>query len=262
MTSLERRDVLLLEDDECLRRDFATFFELSRYSLRCVECLAEARNALADESFSAVVADLRLPDGESIELLRELRSSGDRTPFLFVTGFASTSVIIEALRLGASDFIEKPVTGEELIARVSRFKTREVTSDEATQAMTSVVGMVTAFCSSPSDVHSIEDFCQIAPIGVSRASFRRRCEALGVEAGDMVRLARLVRAADRARRGGTRLVDHLDVDPRTYRALVIRANVADLVRSGPPRLAELLHHQRLVHNSAFLKALLIRFVQA
>jgi len=104
----------------------------------------------------------------------------------------------------------------------------------ATQGMSDLARMIVAFCASPSDVRSIERFCQISPIGFSRASFRRRCEALGVEAGDVLRLARLIRAADQGRRRSSRMIDQLDVDPRTYRGLLIRADLSDLLHARPP----------------------------
>ena len=67
-----------------------------------------------------VLADLRLPDMSAIDVLRQLQMGSFHPPFVVVTGFGSTASAVEAMRLGATDFIEKPLIGEELIRVVEQ----------------------------------------------------------------------------------------------------------------------------------------------
>ena len=65
------------------------------------------------------LCDIKMPDGNGIDLVRSTRAAGLDTPFLIMTAFASVETAVEALRAGASDYITKPVRGEEVLHRVA-----------------------------------------------------------------------------------------------------------------------------------------------
>lgn len=80
---------------------------LAGWRLDVVATLAEARKRLAAGTYDLFVLDFRLPDGDGIQLLREIRGSGLTTPTLFVTTAASAKLAVEAMKLGADDYIVK-----------------------------------------------------------------------------------------------------------------------------------------------------------
>jgi DNA-binding NtrC family response regulator len=85
--------------------------------------LQEAREKLAGRSFDAVLLDLHLPDGDGIDLLRELKARGDAAAVIILTGNADLESAIHAVRFGAYDYLVKPCSIadlEQLLGRVAR----------------------------------------------------------------------------------------------------------------------------------------------
>jgi len=80
---------------------------------------------IADERWNLVLLDVRLPDGDGLEMLAEIREIASETPVILVTGHASMEVAIDALKSGAQDFLLKPFTPQELVTSVHRVLERE-----------------------------------------------------------------------------------------------------------------------------------------
>jgi signal transduction histidine kinase len=80
---------------------------LSGWTLDVVPTVAEARRRIAARAYDLFVFDFRLPDGDGIQLLREIRAAGLTTPTLFVTTAASAKLAVDAMKLGADDYIVK-----------------------------------------------------------------------------------------------------------------------------------------------------------
>ncbi len=95
---------------------------LDGWRLDIVPTVAEARRRIGRDRYDLFVLDFRLPDGDGIELLREIRAAGLTTPTLFVTTAASAKLAVEAMKLGADDYVVK----EEGYLSVLPFLVREV----------------------------------------------------------------------------------------------------------------------------------------
>jgi FixJ family two-component response regulator len=87
--------------------------------------LAEARKVLSSQSIELLVADVCLPDGEGTELLPDLREHQPMASAIVITGKPSMDGAIAAIREGAVDFLPKPFTADNLIARVSKALERQ-----------------------------------------------------------------------------------------------------------------------------------------
>lgn len=109
--------ILLVEDDESLRQALTTYLSEHGFSVRCAISLQEARAMVASEP-QVIVLDWMLPDGEGIDLVREWRTSGLRTPVVFLTARADVADRVTGLELGANDYIVKPFEPRELVARL------------------------------------------------------------------------------------------------------------------------------------------------
>src|SRR3954453_20408180 len=110
--------VLFVEDEPSISGPFSS--ALSREGFEPVVCgsLAEARLALTRGSFDLVLLDLMLPDGEGGGLGGELRSSGSELPLIMLTARGTELERVVGLELGADDYVVKPFSGAEVIARM------------------------------------------------------------------------------------------------------------------------------------------------
>ncbi len=106
----KRRPLALIVDDEADIRELLEI-TLMRMELETVSAatLAEARTALEEHIFDLCLLDMRLPDGDGIELVGEIVRAHPRTPVAMITAHGSMETAVEALKAGAFDFVSKPV---------------------------------------------------------------------------------------------------------------------------------------------------------
>ncbi len=101
---------LLVVDDE---PDLRTLYELSLlregYDVDSAGSVGEAWARLTERSYSAVITDMRLPDGNGLELLRRLEAAGRAEKTIVITAYGSAKNAVEALKAGAFDYLTKPV---------------------------------------------------------------------------------------------------------------------------------------------------------
>lgn len=110
--------ILIVEDDPLLSRGIAEALRRWTYAPECVASAAAATRALQHELFDAVLLDLKLPDGEGIDVLRAMRSAGDTTPVVVVTARDAVTDRVAGLDSGADDYLIKPFHLDELAARL------------------------------------------------------------------------------------------------------------------------------------------------
>jgi len=110
--------VLIVENERRVGQFVARGLEEMAYSSTWVRTCHEARDALADEPHDVIVLDLGLPDGDGLELLREWRSLGFNEPVLILSARDAVQDRIKGLNLGADDYLAKPFSFEELLARI------------------------------------------------------------------------------------------------------------------------------------------------
>jgi two-component system response regulator PilR (NtrC family) len=106
---------VLVADDERSMRELQTIV-LGRegYEVVLAESGAEALRALQRHALDLVISDIRMPDMSGVEVLRAARLGDPDVPVVMMTAFASTDTAVEALRLGASDYVTKPFDVDEL----------------------------------------------------------------------------------------------------------------------------------------------------
>lgn len=105
----EPRSALVVDDERDIRE--LLVLTLGRMGLRINTAanLAEARELLASNPYDLCITDMRLPDGNGIELVTEIAQHHPRTPVAMITAFGSMDLAVEALKAGAFDFVSKPV---------------------------------------------------------------------------------------------------------------------------------------------------------
>jgi len=109
--------ILLVEDEKPIREGLKDRLEREGFRVTDAETLAEALRAL-EGSPDLVILDRRLPDGEGLDVVRELRARGRNTPVIVLSARGMPEDRVEGLEGGADDYVTKPFHLRELVARV------------------------------------------------------------------------------------------------------------------------------------------------
>jgi DNA-binding NtrC family response regulator len=100
--------VLVVEDEPSIREGLVRALRAASLSVIAAESLAEARAALRSRACDCVLLDLRLPDGNGLDVLAEIRTSVEAPPVIVATSYDDGERIIRAMRLGAHEYVTKP----------------------------------------------------------------------------------------------------------------------------------------------------------
>jgi DNA-binding response OmpR family regulator len=117
--------ILIVEDQRRVGRFVEKALAEQNYLARVAGSCAAARDAMAESPYDVVVLDLGLPDGDGLELLREWRESGCTTPILILSARDAVEDRIRGLNLGADDYLPKPFSIDELVARIRSLLRRQ-----------------------------------------------------------------------------------------------------------------------------------------
>jgi two-component system alkaline phosphatase synthesis response regulator PhoP len=102
------RTVLVIDDEVDLLNLLVSDLKDAGFRALGANSAEDARQVLAKEGVHAVLCDIRMPKESGLEFLRSLRATGNDMPFVFITGVDLAENMIQAVRLGASDFLLKP----------------------------------------------------------------------------------------------------------------------------------------------------------
>jgi two-component system response regulator AtoC len=112
--------ILLVDDDPGFRQLLATILEGEGYPVETASRLSEARAAGARRRFSLVISDLKMPDGDGLEVQQFFHERWPATPFVLITAFGTVATAVEAMKRGALDYLEKPLRSPEELRRLVR----------------------------------------------------------------------------------------------------------------------------------------------
>jgi two-component system, NtrC family, nitrogen regulation response regulator NtrX len=101
--------ILVIDDDEAVRRACVATLKAAGHRTRDAATVGEGLRLFDEHPPAAVLLDLKLPDGTGIDVLRELQRRAPGIPVVVVSGMNSVTDAVEAMRMGAADFLEKPV---------------------------------------------------------------------------------------------------------------------------------------------------------
>lgn len=105
--------ILIVDDEENIGRSLRLILEREGYAVSTCGQIAEAR--AFSNRVDAYLLDVRLPDGNGIDLLRHLRQSGNQAPAVMISGHGTIADAVEATRAGAFDFLEKPLSRDRVL---------------------------------------------------------------------------------------------------------------------------------------------------
>jgi two-component system response regulator FixJ len=110
--------VHIIDDDEGLRESLAFLLRSTKLEVRSFDSAKAFLDVLADAALGCVITDVRMPEMSGIELLRRLKELKIGVPVIVITGHGDIALAVEAMKIGAADFFEKPFDDDLLIASV------------------------------------------------------------------------------------------------------------------------------------------------
>ena len=113
--------ILIVDDEEIVRESCIKILSSERsYRLLSVASAEEALSVFEEEEIDLIITDLKLPDMDGIELLKVVRERDPNIEVIMITGYGTVDTAVQAMKLGAYDYIEKPFRPDELLALAMR----------------------------------------------------------------------------------------------------------------------------------------------
>lgn len=110
--------VHIIDDDDAMRDSLEFLLRAAKIEVRTYDSAAAFLNAMPDGATGCVVTDVRMPGLSGIDLLRQLKARGSTIPVIVITGHGDIQLAVEAMKIGAADFLEKPFDDEVLLTSV------------------------------------------------------------------------------------------------------------------------------------------------
>ena len=110
--------ILIVEDDITFSLMLTTWLGKKGFVVRSSSSVSDAKRKLGEEAFDLVISDLRLPDSDGIDLLKWLKNTHPSLPLIMMTSYAEIQTAVQAMKLGAADYIAKPLNPDEWLGKI------------------------------------------------------------------------------------------------------------------------------------------------
>lgn len=126
MIGKRKANVLLVDDEEQFLDALSQRLEARGLKVKAVTSGEDAVNQVEDHNFDAIIVDLAMPGIDGIETLRRIKEKRPDLEIIMLTGHATVRSGIEAMKLGADDFLEKPVELNVLLEKIGEAKNKRM----------------------------------------------------------------------------------------------------------------------------------------
>lgn len=110
--------ILVIEDDITFSLMLTTWLGKKGFAVKASSSIADAKQKIKAETFDLILSDLRLPDSDGIDLLKWLNKAKSTPPLIMMTSYAEIQTAVQAIKLGAADYIAKPLNPDELLSKI------------------------------------------------------------------------------------------------------------------------------------------------
>ncbi len=117
---MEEKNILVVDDDKIILDSLCEFLSLEGFQTSGAETLHGAFSELKNQSYSLVITDVNLPDGDGFKLLDTIRKDYPKTVVIVITGYGTIESAVQAIKRGAYDYLTKPIIDDELRLAVER----------------------------------------------------------------------------------------------------------------------------------------------
>ena len=130
---MPKASALVADDEMVVRRLCSRILEALNYRTVTASHGLEALKAIEEQPFEVVIADLRMPDLDGIQLLKSIKRISPKTDVIVITGYATLENAIEAMKEGAVDYLRKPFSAEELQMAIQKCQDKRRLTEEKTE---------------------------------------------------------------------------------------------------------------------------------
>jgi two-component system, LuxR family, response regulator FixJ len=120
ISSSPQPTVYIVDDDEGVRKSLCWLVETLGVPVKSFDCAVSFLDAYDGACPGCLVVDVSMPGMSGLDLQRELRGRGDEIPVIVLTGYGSVPAVVEALKQGATEFLEKPVDNQFLLETIQK----------------------------------------------------------------------------------------------------------------------------------------------
>jgi FixJ family two-component response regulator len=125
MTETTKQQVFLIDDDEAVRDAMGMLLESSGLPYRSFACASDFLDNYSHDLRGCLVLDIRMPNMDGLELQSILNGQNSTLPIIFITGHGDIPMAVEAMRLGALDFMRKPINELNLLQAINQALSHE-----------------------------------------------------------------------------------------------------------------------------------------
>lgn len=111
--------IFIIEDDLTFSLMLSTWLKKKQFDVYSVASVAEAKHSIQAGSYDLILSDLRLPDGNGIDILKWMNEQNKLIPLIVMTSYAEIQTAVQAIKLGASDYIAKPPNPDDLLNKIN-----------------------------------------------------------------------------------------------------------------------------------------------
>lgn len=120
--------ILIIEDDITFSLMLTTWLSKKGFDVKTSASVSAARGYIDEGNFDLIISDLRLPDGDGMDLLKWLKDKYPMLPLIMMTSYADIQTAVQAIKSGAADYISKPLNPEELLSKIKETLRNETKS--------------------------------------------------------------------------------------------------------------------------------------
>jgi len=132
-SSTAKGRILVVDDEVEIRESLEALLDLEGYQVDLAANAAEGERKLELRAYDLVLLDLMMPDKSGMEMLRDVRDRDRHTPIFMITAYGTLEAAVQAVKLGANDYLAKPWDNEKLLIEIGRVISGQRLIDENTQ---------------------------------------------------------------------------------------------------------------------------------
>lgn len=130
---MHKSNILIVDDDQIILESLCEFLSIEGHDTTGAGSVAEAKRKLEEQSFTLVITDVNMADGDGFEILDLVRKSYPLTVTLLITGYGTIESAVKAIKKGAHDYLTKPIIDDDLRLAVERASRQQVLINENQQ---------------------------------------------------------------------------------------------------------------------------------
>jgi DNA-binding NtrC family response regulator len=133
VTGLSKGRILVIDDEIEIRESLEALLQMEGYEVDLAQNAAEGERRFESRAYDLVLLDLMMPDKSGMEVLRDVRERDRHTPIFMITAYGTVEAAVQAVKLGANDYLPKPWDNEKLLIEIDRIIAGQRLIDENTQ---------------------------------------------------------------------------------------------------------------------------------